>query len=203
MRRLLPFIPVLGLLALGSTIAWYGSANVWASPDQRGRWLFDRGRYADAANTFLDPMWVGAALMKSGNFKDAASAFGGVDTAEAAYDQANALVMLGRYDDAVARYDRALTLRPGWTDATTNREIARLRADRVRATGADPNGMHQKPDSVVYDNTKKNKGPPDTADTTVPMTDAEIRLLWLKRVQTRPADFLRARFVYQLQAQAR
>ena len=32
------------------------------------------------------------------------------------------------------------------------------------------------------------------------MDDAAIRDLWLKRVQTRPADFLRARFLYQLQA---
>ncbi|WP_158931031.1 tetratricopeptide repeat protein [Acidisphaera sp. S103] len=205
MKKLVPFGVVLGvsLLALTSATWWSGWAGIWASPDQRGRRLFDRGRYADAAETFLDPMWIGAALMKAGNFKDAAGDFGGVDTAEAAYDQGNALVMLGRYDDAVGRYDRALALRAGWSDAAANREIARLRADRVRAKGADPNGMHQKPDSVVYDKTKKDQRPPDTADATVPMSDQEIRMLWLKRVQTRPADFLRARFVFQLQAQKR
>jgi len=31
------------------------------------------------------------------------------------------------------------------------------------------------------------------------MSDASIRALWLRRVQTKPADFLRARFAYQLQ----
>jgi len=30
-----------------------------------------------------------------------------MDTAEAAYDQGNALLMLGKYEDAVGRYDRA------------------------------------------------------------------------------------------------
>jgi Ca-activated chloride channel homolog len=30
------------------------------------------------------------------------------------------------------------------------------------------------------------------------MTDEAIRTLWLRRVQTKPADFLRARFAYQL-----
>jgi Ca-activated chloride channel family protein len=33
-----------------------------------------------------------------------------------------------------------------------------------------------------------------------PMSDEAVRALWLKRVQTHPADFLRARFGYQLQA---
>ncbi len=31
------------------------------------------------------------------------------------------------------------------------------------------------------------------------MSDEAVRALWLKRVQTRPADFLRVKFAYQLQ----
>jgi len=31
------------------------------------------------------------------------------------------------------------------------------------------------------------------------MSDEAIRALWLKRVHTQPADFLRAKFVFQLQ----
>ena len=30
-----------------------------------------------------------------------------------------------------------------------------------------------------------------------PLSDAEIQELWLRRVQTRPADFLKAKFAYQ------
>jgi hypothetical protein len=33
-----------------------------------------------------------------------------------------------------------------------------------------------------------------------PMSDEAVRALWLKSVQTRPADFLKSRFAYQLQA---
>lgn len=33
------------------------------------------------------------------------------------------------------------------------------------------------------------------------MSDEAVRALWLKRVQTRPADFLRAKFAYQLGTQ--
>ncbi|SDP77385.1 hypothetical protein [Desulforhopalus singaporensis] len=33
---------------------------------------------------------------------------------------------------------------------------------------------------------------------TMQLSDAEMRAMWLRRVQTKPADFLRAKFAYQL-----
>ncbi|WP_247896439.1 tetratricopeptide repeat protein [Azospirillum argentinense] len=188
------------LLSLAGATLLLGWKNLWATPDQRGRWLMERGRYAEAADAFIDPMWRGVALMEAGNFKDAAPQFSGIDTAEAAYDQGNALVMQGKYDDAVARYDRALALRPGWSDAEANRTLARLRADRVRAKGGDDGDTEDDPDDVVYDRTKKDGGKDTETAGGAPMSDEAIRALWLKRVQTQPADFLRARFAYQLQA---
>ncbi|WP_247887870.1 tetratricopeptide repeat protein [Azospirillum argentinense] len=188
------------LLSLAGATLLLGWKDLWATPDQRGRWLMERGRYAEAADAFIEPMWRGVALMKAGNFKDAAPQFAGIDTAEAAYDQGNALVMQGKYDDAVARYDRALALRPGWADAEANRTLARLRADRVRAKGGDDGDTEDDPDDVVYDRTKKDGGKDTETAGGAPMSDEAIRALWLKRVQTQPADFLRARFAYQLQA---
>ncbi|MBP2312646.1 tetratricopeptide repeat protein [Azospirillum soli] len=188
------------LLTLIGAALLVGWRDLWATPDQRGRWLLERGRYAEAAGAFIDPMWRGVALMKAGNFKDAAPQFAGTDTAEAAYDQGNALVMLGKYDDAVARYDRALALRPGWADAEANRALARLRADRIRTQGGDEGDTEDDPDDVVYDKTKKDGGKDTETAGGAPMSDEAIRALWLKRVQTQPADFLRARFAYQLQA---
>jgi Ca-activated chloride channel family protein len=188
------------LLALG--IAWWmlGWSALWASPDQRGRYLFEHGRYQQAADAFLDPMWRGAALMRAGNFKDAAQAFAGIDTADGAYDHGNALVMLGKYDDAVARYDRALALRPGFAEAEANRTVAQLRAERMKAPGGDAGDQREGADEIVYDKDARNPGGQDTETAGAPMSDEAVRALWLKRVQTHPADFLRARFGYQLQA---
>jgi Ca-activated chloride channel family protein len=76
-------------------------------------------------------MWLGAAQMKAKDFKAAAETFCGLDTAHANYDCGNALVMLGKYQDAIQRYDRALELSPGFADAEANRRLAKLRAERL------------------------------------------------------------------------
>jgi tetratricopeptide (TPR) repeat protein len=82
--------------------------DLWSTPDQRGRRLMQEQRYAEAAASFADPMWFGVPEFKAGNFKEAAQIFG-MDMPEAAFDQGNALVMLGKYDEAIARYDGALS----------------------------------------------------------------------------------------------
>ncbi|WP_188577649.1 hypothetical protein [Azorhizobium oxalatiphilum] len=189
------------LILLGGAAFALGWQDLWASPDQRGRRLFDQGRFAEAAEAFRDPMWRGVAQMRAGDFKTAEQTFAGLDTPEAAYDQANALVMLGKYQEAVVRYDHALTLRPGWTEARANREIARLRAGRMKASGEDAGDQREGADQIVYDKDARRPGGQETDVSGAAMDDTAVRALWLKRVQTRPADFLRARFGYQLQAQ--
>lgn len=188
------------IVAFGATLWTVGWNDLWASPDQHGRRLMGQERYAEAAKAFADPMWAGVAHFRAGDFKAAAQTFGGIDTAAAAYDQGNALVMLGKYDDAVARYDRALALRPGWADAEANRTLARLRAEKMKQTGADAGDQREGADQIVYDKDKKNQAGQETKTEGTVMSDESIRALWLKRVQTRPADFLRARFAYQLES---
>jgi Ca-activated chloride channel family protein len=209
MRRVFPLLTrhayaaiacaaALALIGLGFMTGWRA---MLLTPDQRGAWAMRHARFQEASDAFADPMWHGAALFRAGAFKDAAQAFAALDTAEAAYDQGNALVMLGQYDNAVGRYDRALELRPGWAEAEANRKLARLRAERMKTTGGDMGDTDSKPDEVVFDpnKPKDGEGKDDQVAGGEPMSDAAVRALWLRGVQTRPADFLRAKFAYQLQ----
>lgn len=183
-------------LAIGTwQVGW---ANLWMTPDQRGHRLMAEQNYRDAAKAFADPMWAGVAHFRAGEFKEAAETFGGLGTAAAAYDQGNALVMLGKYDDAVGRYDRAL----GWADAEANRTLAKLRAERMRQKGGDAGDQREGADEIVYDKDKKNQEGQKTEVTGAVMTDEASRAVWLKRLQSRPADFLKARFVNQLESKA-
>ncbi len=182
------------LLGAGYRSGWQG---LWLLPDQRGRLLLGQDRPAEAAQVFRDPLWRGVALFRSGSFKEAARAFAARDTADGAFDQGNALVMLGLYDDALKRYDRALALRPSWPEALNNREIARIRGERRKADGPPADQPDLKPDEVVFDKTKKG-GDDTTIQGNKAMSDEAVRALWLKRVQTNPADFLKAKFSYEL-----
>jgi Ca-activated chloride channel family protein len=197
-RVLSLLVAVVGATALGAATWMVGWDNLWSTPDQRGQRLFESGRYQEAAHTFAAPMWIGAAQFRNGDFKAAAETFGGLDTAESAYDQGNALLMSGKYQEAIARYDRALALRPGWPDATANRELARLRGERIAGKGADAGDQREGADKIVFDRDKKEQGGQDT-QTVAEMSDAAARALWLQRIEPRPADFLQSRFLYQLQ----
>jgi Ca-activated chloride channel homolog len=196
------------LLALVGASAWAWSlaggsfASLWLTPDQRGERLMARQRYAEAAKHFRDPLRQGVALYRAGQFKEAAAAFARVDSAEAAFDRGNALVMVGKYSDAIASYDRALHRRPDWREAQANRDLAEARRKMLEPPKDDAGGTggELKADEFVFDDRSKQSR--DTQEVEVvtggKLSDEELQALWLRRVQTKPADFLRAKFSYQL-----
>ena len=179
----------------------FGPRDWWLTPDQQGRKAFEKGAYSDASKRFRDPMWRGTASFRAGDFEAAANTFAKVPTAEGAYNQANALLMRGLYDDAISRYDRALELKPNYPDAEVNRAIAVSRAEKTKKEGGDMTGGQMGADDFQFE---KGKSPPDAGEEQVEggqaMNDETVRALWLRRVVTKPADFLRAKFSYQLAA---
>ncbi|MCH7224845.1 tetratricopeptide repeat protein [Haloferula sp. A504] len=174
------------------------AATFWFTADQQGQRSFEREDFTEAAEHFNDPMWKGVALYRDGEFKQAQAVFARLDTAEAHYNRGNCLVFLGKYQDAVASYDRALTRRPGWIEAGENRAIAEARGEATKNEGGDMGDQKLGADKIVFD--KKKPGGQETQVTGEQSADpASMQALWLRRVQTRPADFLRAKFAYQNQ----
>jgi Ca-activated chloride channel homolog len=168
------------------------------TPDQRAYRLFETEDYEAALGEFADPMWRGVTLFRQGEFERAAGVFAGFDTTEAAYNQGNSLVFLGKYDDAVARYDRALELRPDWEPAVVNRDIAAKRAAALVQKGGEGTGGMLEADEIVFSDTKSpSSAGEEQTDGGAPLSDEELREIWLRQVQTKPADFLRAKFAYQ------
>lgn len=170
--------------------------------DQQAQRHFDRGEYAEAARLFTDPMRRGTALYRDGQFAAAAAAFARAGTAEAAFNRGNSLVLLGKYDDAMASYDQALQMRPQWPAAAENRELARLREERMAPPEDDyggTGGMLGADEIVFSDRGSKSSGDTEQVDAggDGPLSEQALRALWLRRVQTKPADFLRSKFAYQ------
>jgi Ca-activated chloride channel family protein len=184
-----------------SLVDW-SPVSLFLTPDQRGRIFMAHREYSKAARVFEDPQQRGTAQYRAGDFKDAAASFGQDDSLEAFYNRANAMVMLGNYDQAIAGYRDVLTRRPGWKEAADNLKLAEERKKRLNPPdeGDTGTGGYLPPDKVVFD--KKAANAPNDQKETVSggkkrLTEWEVQAMWLRKVQTQPADFLRAKFSYQ------
>jgi Ca-activated chloride channel homolog len=191
-----------GVTAVALLILTANVSDLWLTADQQGDRLMRQGKPQEAAKVYADPMRRGAALYRAGEFEEAAKAFATVAGADAAFDRGDALLMHGKYLDAVNAFNRALELRPGWKEAEENRALALARDKLLHPDVKDRTGTggQLKPDEIVFD---KNKPKSRTDDVDVTEggkpTDEQLRGLWLRRVQTKPADFLRAKFAFQTQ----
>lgn len=186
---------ILTTIAILIGFSWVG---LWYSPDQLGQRLFNQGEFQDAAMTFQDPYRQGIAWFRAGEFEKAEQSFARVGTPESEYNRGNCLVMLGKYEAAVGRFDRAIQLNPTWEDAQINREIAATRAKLLEQKGGDMGDQKIGADKIVFDKSKKSEGEETQTDEVAPLPASAVQELWLRRVQTKPASFLKAKFAYQL-----
>jgi len=167
-------------------------ADMWLTPDQQGRLAFERGDYAAAAERFTDPMWRGVALYRAGRYDEAIDAFARLDTAESWFDQGNALAKLGKLEPAVAAYGEALKRRPDFAAAKANLELVKRLIPAKKKdddnSQEDPQDPNQKPDEIKFDDKAKNakRGTVDAARQSAEM--------WMRNIQTSPAQLLRRKF---------
>jgi len=175
--------------------------NFWSTASQRGDALMREKKFAEAAKVYDDPWHIGIAQYRNGDFKEAAKTFARVPGAKGAYDMGNANLMHGAYDPAIAAYDRALSFRPGWKEAEENKALAIARQKLIKDSGKDRDQEATdayKPDEIVMDQKGDNKkGDPKEAGNEGMTSDEALQATWLRRVQTTPGDFLRAKFAYQ------
>ncbi|MEC7282882.1 MAG: tetratricopeptide repeat protein, partial [Pseudomonadota bacterium] len=103
------------------------SLSWWQTPfmndNQEAFNSYQRGKYKDAVNQFNDDTWKASSLYKSGDYEGALNAFKSIPGPESLYNQGNALAKLGKLEDAIKKYDQALSEAPDFDDAKTNKKI--------------------------------------------------------------------------------
>jgi Ca-activated chloride channel family protein len=95
--------------------------DLWLRSDQQAAAALAQGDAKTAASVARSPDWRGSAAYRTGDFDSAAGDYAKVENADGAYNQGNALAKLGRFDEALASYDRALQLAPDMDDAKANK----------------------------------------------------------------------------------
>ncbi|MBD8687221.1 MULTISPECIES: VWA domain-containing protein [unclassified Rhizobium] len=163
--------------------------DMWLTRDQQGRIQFERGNSLAAAERFVDPVWKGVALYRSGKFQEAVDALATLDTPESWYDQGNALMHLSKYDEAVVAYGKALETRKDWPEATANLAIAQrfLKAQQEKQEDQ-PEQPSEAPDSVQFDE-KGKQGKEGTVEVAEQASET-----WMKNIAVSPADLMARKF---------
>ena len=95
--------------------------DLWLRSDQQAAAALAEGDAKTAVNVARSPDWHGSASFRAGDYESAATDYKKVVNADGAYNEGNALAKLGRYEDAIAAYDRALGLSPDMDDAKANK----------------------------------------------------------------------------------
>ena len=104
-----------------SSVSWW--EKPFLNANQEGLANYADNAFDEAASTFEDPAWQGAAHCKAGDYEQALAAYQQQGGIEGLYNQGNALARLGKLDEAIAKYDEVLSLDANYQDAAENKAI--------------------------------------------------------------------------------
>ena len=121
-RRGLVWLLPLYIMVLPPDAQAFDWQTMWQNNDQRASQLFESGEHAAAAELFDNPQWRASSKYRSGDYAAALETWQQFEGDDADYNRANTLARLGRYDDALAAYQRLLEQNPAHQDARYNKE---------------------------------------------------------------------------------
>lgn len=171
--------------------------DLWMTPDQQGRYYLQKGDYRKAAEKFEDPLWRGLASARARDYDTALNAFALSDAAESWYNQGNALAHMGKYPEAVAAYLQALQRRPHWKDAEDNLALVQSLIPKPKDDKKDKEQEQEEAPNLPPDQTKFDEKGKQGKRAKVNMRPETMADIWMRNIQTTPAEFLRRRFAIQ------
>jgi len=114
-----------------------GWSDLWRTPDQQAQALLEQGEAAQAAGLFEDPAWRAVARYRAGDYSGSAGDFAAREDAGALYNLGNAQARMGRFEQAIESYSRALEINPDDEDAAYNRDLIQDLVDQQDAQNQD------------------------------------------------------------------
>jgi Ca-activated chloride channel family protein len=112
------FVMLLPLPENSYALDWQG---LWRTKDQQAAEAFAQKQYERAAELFDNPDWKTAAQYRSG--KAQTGELRTPKTATGFYNQGNVLAKSGRFEEAMAAYDKSLAIEPNNEDAKYNKKL--------------------------------------------------------------------------------
>ncbi|OUS35665.1 hypothetical protein A9Q94_12280 [Rhodobacterales bacterium 56_14_T64] len=173
-----------------------GWKDWFLTPDQQGQRAMNRKEFDAASRLFNDPLHRGYALMKAGQYAEAAEIFSGHGSFDAAMGEGLSLIRNRKYRLATAAFETALERQPDDPDALNNLSVSNAILDYVETareqsdTGED-SGIGA--DDVVFDNDAQ-RGTKTTVQAQDQDAAPQTAEQWMSSIDTDMGDFLRFRF---------
>ncbi|MCA0936376.1 VWA domain-containing protein [Vibrio alginolyticus] len=205
--------------ALDKVTQWWW--DLWLTPDQQGQRLFNKLEYLEAAKHFSDPLRKGTAYYYASEFKLAHNAFLEMqnDPSEVVRDFGlyNAASALARQREYLAARNLLQSLankeslnQELRSDVEHNLKVISALVDEINQMSESQAGTEPDSSTELGDNPQTAEGADEqtTADKMIKeklsaddiLGNQEMADKWLKRVESDPKDFLRAKFQIQLRS---
>ena len=145
------------LLAFPSKSQAFEWQDLWSRPDQRASQLLEQGNPKAAAETFKDPHWKASSHYLAEEFEQAEALFSQDTDPDSLYNLGNTQAKLGKYDQAIESYEKALQQQPNMADAQHNLELVKkLQEQQQKDQNQDSENQDQQ-DSENQDKENQNQ----------------------------------------------
>ncbi|HAU0969936.1 TPA: tetratricopeptide repeat protein [Legionella pneumophila] len=116
-------LTIVGAALISNQLKAFSWSDLWFTPNQQAQHLMEKGQFAKAKDLFERNDWAASAAYRAGDYEQAAKLFNELKTEQGYYNQGNALAHLGKYEEAIRAYDKALAFNPNNQDALYNRKL--------------------------------------------------------------------------------
>ncbi|MDP3334514.1 MAG: VWA domain-containing protein [Methylococcaceae bacterium] len=139
--------------------------DLWLNKNQQAQEAYKNNQFEQAAEKFESPDWKAAAQYKAGQYQQAADTLSNSKTADAAYNQGNALAQQGQLEEAIKAYEKALQLDPNNSDAKYNKELVEKELEKQKQQQQQENKDQKKDDQQdKKDQSKEDSDKKDDKD---------------------------------------
>jgi len=130
--------------------------HLWSRPDQKAMKAFNSGDNEKAAENFTQAEWKASALYRSGNYEAAAKTLENTNNSDGYYNRGNALANLGKFEQAIKAYDKALELNESNDDASYNREQVKQALKKQQQENQSQQDQKQQQDDQSQDSQQQD-----------------------------------------------
>ncbi|CZL46765.1 tetratricopeptide repeat protein [Legionella pneumophila] len=116
-------LTIVAAALISNQLKAFSWSDLWFTPNQQAQHLMEKGQFAKTKDLFERNDWAASAAYRAGDYEQAAKLFNELKTEQGYYNQGNALAHLGKYEEAIRAYDKALAFNPNNQDALYNRKL--------------------------------------------------------------------------------